>query len=358
MEFLSPSFSISGNAFLYHLLFGFGLLIISIIITRLMISYVRIMDIPNDRSSHSKAIPKSGGIAIVVTFVLGMFAIYYIGTVTHINYILFFGFTFSALLIAIVSLFDDINYKSFVIKLGSHFVAASILIAFGIIITDIHLPFWGFIESFWIMYPMTLLWVIGLTNSFNFMDGLDGLSGGTAVIVSLFFGYITLMQGSIFTYIICYTIIAGSLGFLVFNFPPARIFMGDVGSGFLGFVFAAIAILASNHDHSHTSFFVMPLLLFNFIFDTFFTFIRRFLNGDNISQAHKTHLYQLLNQLGFSHKKVTLIHYMMSISQGIGAIILISIPGEKRLLVFMPFLVFQIIYCFLIIKSSKQKGLL
>jgi UDP-GlcNAc:undecaprenyl-phosphate/decaprenyl-phosphate GlcNAc-1-phosphate transferase len=80
----------------------------------------------------------------------------------------------------------------------------------------------------------------------------------------------------------------------------------------------------------------MPLL-FNFIFDTFFTFIRRFLNGDNISQAHKTHLYQLLNQLGFNHKKITLIHYMMSISQGIGAIVLISISGDKRLLVFYLF---------------------
>jgi len=102
------------------------------------------------------------------------------------------------------------------------------------------------------------------------------------VIVSAFFCAITISQGSNFVYITCYTLIAGALGFLICNFPPARIFMGDVGSTFLGFSFAVLAIIAARYDNSHTSFLVMPLLLFNFIWDTFFTFLRRLLRGEPV----------------------------------------------------------------------------
>ena len=185
----------------------------------------------------------------------------------------------------------------------------------------------GPVELGWPSWPLSFLWIIGLTNAFNFMDGLDGLAAGTAVIASFFFLVITYSLGSSFVYIHCYTVLAGSLGFLVYNFPPARIFMGDVGSAMLGFVFATLAIIAARYDASHTSFMVVPLLLFTFIYDTSFTFVRRWLRGENVTQAHRSHLYQLLNRMGYSHLTVSLGHYPATAVLGCAAVWMSRIGG-------------------------------
>jgi UDP-GlcNAc:undecaprenyl-phosphate GlcNAc-1-phosphate transferase len=189
------------------------------------------------------------------------------------------------------------------------------------------------------------------------MDGVDGLAGGVAVIASLFFMVITYYQGSSFAYITCYTILAGALGFLFLNFPPAQVILGDVGSVFLGFVFATLGIIAARYDESHTSFLVMPLLLFNIIFDTSFTFIRRLLIGANVAEAHRTHLYQLLHRTGFSHLEVTLMQYSMVFLQGLGALWFVEIPGNERLFVFIPFFLFQVWYSVIVLRRAKRSGI-
>lgn len=345
-------------AFLSHLFFGLGLVIISIGITRIMLQRIRIMDIPNTRSSHDRPVPKSGGLAIVATFLVGIMAIYLLGDNTPITQWYFIGFIMSALTIATVSLYDDMKYRTFKVKLGSQVIAAAVVLAFGIIIDEIALPWIGPIQLGLWAYPISFLWIVGLTNAFNFMDGLDGLAAGTAVLVSAFFGIITLSQGSTFVYISCYTLLAGSLGFLLYNFPPARIFMGDVGSSFIGFVFATISIIAGRYDHSHTSFLVMPLLLFHFIFDTSFTYVRRLLRKEHVTYAHRTHLYQLFNQLGYSHLTVSLTHGAICILQGLGAMYMVNIPGAKRVFVFLPFLILEIIYAWVVISNAKKNGIL
>jgi len=148
------------------------------------------------------------------------------------------------------------------------------------------------------------------------------------------------------------------LGFLVFNWSPAKIFMGDVGSTFLGFAFATLAIVAARYDHGHTSLFVMPLLLFHFIFDSIFTFMRRLMNGDDVFQGHRTHLYQLMNRLGYSHKAVALIYAGLAAVQGVAAIWMVGIPGEQRLLVFLPFAVVYFLVGTLILARARREGLL
>jgi len=350
--------SLSKTAIISHLVFCLFLIFISFVITKAMQVRIRIIDTPNIRSSHTAPTPKSGGIAIVTTFLLGILAIYFFGDKTPITQGYFIGFILSALAIAIVSFYDDINYKSFFVKLGSQIIAACVVIAFGIILDEIALPFFGLVKLSWLAYPITFFWIIGLTNAFNFMDGLDGLAGGVAVIASAFFGFITLSQGSTFVYITCYALLAGSLGFLILNFPPAKIFMGDVGSAFLGFVFATLAIIAARYDHSHTSFMVVPLLLFHFVFDTLLTFFRRLFKGEYVTQAHRTHLYQLMNRQGYSHRTVTILYYAMAIVQGIGAVYLVTIGGEKRIFVFLPYLISYSLFAYLVIKKAKQKGLL
>lgn len=262
------------------------------------------------------------------------------------------------MLIAIVSFVDDLITTQFFFRLSSQALSAITVMAFGIVISELTLPLSGNVQIGLIGYAITFFWIVGMTNAFNFMDGINGISGGTAVIVCLFFGHICASLGSNFAYIISYTIAAGALGFLLFNFPKAKLFMGDVGSAFLGFVFATLAIIAALYDHSHTSLFVMPLLLFHYIWDTFFTFMRRLLKGEFVFQAHRSHLYQLFNQLGYSHTRVTLFYWGVGIAQGLGCLWMVTIPDNRRLLVFIHYLVFQIVYTITIIRKAKAKGLL
>ena len=149
---------------------------------------------------------------------------------------------------------------------------------------------------------------------------------------------------------------SGAVGFLVYNAPPAKIFMGDVGSAFLGFVFATLAIIAARYDESHTSFLVMPMLLLHFIFDTLFTFVRRVLNGQNPLKAHRTHLYQLRVRSGHTHLEVTLMLSCMAFLQGLGALWMVNIPGNERLFVFIPFIVLQAVYAMLTLKRARKRG--
>ncbi len=342
--------------FYLHIAFGFALTIIATLITWVMLKHGRILDHPNHRSSHCQAIPKSGGISIVVTFLIGMgFIIFFTdGDLLSKQYIL--GFVFSSLLIAVISFVDDVWEKSAEFKLITHLFAVGVVLYCGIVIDTLALPWVDRVSLGWIGYLISALWILGLTNACNFMDGIDGLVGSTSLIAAIFFMAISYYHGSSFIYITGYTIIAGSIGFLVYNAPPAKIFMGDVGSAFLGFVFATLAIIAARYDHSRISFLVMPMLLFHFIYDTLFTFIRRLLRGERTMQAHRTHLYQLLIRSKYTHLEVTLLLSCMAFLQGLGAIWMVNIPGNERMFVFIPFLLIQIVYSRLTLKRAKKAG--
>ncbi len=344
--------------FFSHILFCLILTGIGYLVARYFKKAALSLDKPNDRSSHTVTTPRSGGVAIVITVFIGLLAIFIFGDHTHIQHSYMIAFAISSLSISIISFLDDLKRRRATLKLVVMCFATIGVMAGGVVLDQISLPFLGKIELGWIRYPLTFLWILGLTNAVNFMDGLDGLIGGIAVIVSLFFMIITYSQGSLFVYITSYTILAGSLGFLYLNMPPAKIFMGDVGSTFLGFVFATLAIIASLYDSSHTSFFVMPMLLFNVIYDTLLTFFRRLFQGENVLTPHRTHLYQLSQRLGMSHLEVSLMHYCFAFTQGLGALWLVNIAGNKRLLVFLPFLIMQTIYAFIVMKKAKRKDLI
>ena len=133
--------------------------------------------------------------------------------------------------------------------------------------------------------------------------------------------------------------------------------MGDVGSTFLGFVFAVMAVIAARYDHSHTSLFVVPLLLFHFIFDTVFTFVRRLLAGEHVFTAHRTHLYQLLNRIGYSHKRVTLIYSALAVCQGGAAVWMVKDLGAERVYIFLPFLICYFIFAQWLISVARRNGI-
>ena len=339
-----------------HLAFGSLLAVLAFLISLILSRLAPIIDKPNHRSAHSRMVPRAGGISIVVTFYIGFAVSWYLGYLKFVELRLLLGFLLSTFLIALVSLVDDITEQSATVKLITQIIAIGIVLYLGIHLDVLAIPIVGYVQLGHIGYLVSFFWILGLTNAYNFMDGLDGLAGGVAVIVSLFFLIITYSEGSTFVYVISYSVLAGAFGFWVLNYPPARIILGDVGSAFLGFCFAVLAIIASRFDESRTSFLVMPLLLFNFIYDTFFTFLRRLISREKVLEAHRGHLYQLLNRAGYSHLEVVLIQYCMVFLQGIGALILVKIPGNERMLVFVPFIFIQIVYTILVFKFARSRG--
>lgn len=344
------------NLFIY-IPFSLALFAISAFATWIM-THWKIMDLPTHRSSHDQPVAKGGGVAIVVSFFLGYAALYGFGGAARIPEPYMAGFALAALAIAAVSLVDDIRKFSFAVKLASQILATAVILASGLVLETLSFPYFGTLTLGWFGYPLTALWIIGLTNAFNFMDGLNGLAGGTAVIVALFFGIVTFLDGNAFVAALCFIILFSTLGFLIFNFPQARVFMSDVGSQFLGFVFAVLAVIASQYESAHTSFLVMPLLFFHFIYDTTLTFLRRLIHREKIAAAHRSHLYQLANRLGLSHVQVSLYHYLIAILQGLGALWLIHLPPDRRALAFAPFFLFQCGYALVILVRADRRGLL
>ena len=340
-----------------HILFAVALFCVSVLTTYKVLRF-GVLDEPNHRSSHDRPTPSTGGIAIVATFFVGFAVVLIESDEARLSGHYLLGFGIASFGIALIGLIDDLQLlKTFKVKLAAQVAASLVLVAFGMVFTRVSIPAVGAVDLGWLGYPLTVIWIVALTNIFNFMDGLNGLAGGTAVIVSAFLCAVTFIEGSYFVYIFCYIFAAGIAGFLVFNFPRARLFMGDVGSQFLGFSFATLAVIAAEIDASRTSFFVVPLLFFNFLFDTAFTFVRRFLRGDDVTQAHRTHLYQLLNRLGWSHVQVTLFHCAVSAAQGIGVLILIRLGPDERAFVFLPYLVFEILYAVLVMRAARRRDL-
>jgi UDP-GlcNAc:undecaprenyl-phosphate GlcNAc-1-phosphate transferase len=346
------------DAFYLHLAFALGLFGAAVLATRIVLRF-GVLDEPNHRSSHERPTPSGGGIAIVASFAAGFAAVLAVSDEARLSAFHLVGFGAAAVAIAAVGYVDDLKLlKTFKVKLAAQVGAALLLTLFGIVVTRISVPGIGAVDLGWAGYPLTILWVVTLTNVFNFMDGLDGLAGGTAVIVASFLCAVTFLEGSFFVYILCYVIAASAAGFLIFNFPPARLFMGDVGSQFLGFAFAALAVVAAEVDASRMSLLVVPLLFFHFLFDVFFTLVRRALRGENITQAHRSHLYQLLNRSGTSHRAVTLLHYGVTAAQGGGALYLLQAGPDRRIAVFLPFLVWEIGYAAVVMRRARKAGLL
>lgn len=344
--------------FLTHLAFAAAIFLASVAMTYIMARYVRVMDVPNDRSSHFRPIPKSGGIAFVSTFVLGSLVIYFVADTARIDDRYFWGYLISAILLAIVSFVDDVMQKTFFVKVLTQMFCVAVVLTSGVIVTKLAVPYWGEVELGVMGYVLTFLWIMGLTNAYNFMDGLDGLAAGVAVIAAGFLGAIAFEQKSVFVYMSSYVLLAGAAGFLIFNFSPAKIFMGDIGSAFLGFTFATLAVVGSSLDLGRLSFYIIPMLLFHFIFDTLFTFARRLLHGEKVHLAHRTHLYQFLNRMGYSHRTVSLFHYAVTVAQGIAAFVSVSLAPERRLLVFIPFLIFEIAYARWVLARARSLRLI
>ncbi len=250
-----------------------------------------ILDIPNDRSSHDAPTPRGGGAAIAIVFVAAVI----IAATPSVPGIpsTWAGVALVAALVAVLGWLDDC-YQLGAAKRFSGHVTAAVAATW---LLSAHRPDH---PLFWIS-AIGIVWAI---NFYNFMDGIDGLAGSEAVCVGIFGALISLRHGHEAAGVVSALIAASSLGFLFWNWPPAKIFMGDVGSGFLGFVFGCLAI-ASGWGFKG-GFGTWLILLAMFWVDATFTLFRRLFNGEKIWEAHRSHLYQRAVQAGYTHKQVTL----------------------------------------------------
>jgi UDP-N-acetylmuramyl pentapeptide phosphotransferase/UDP-N-acetylglucosamine-1-phosphate transferase len=265
----------------------------------------QLFDIPNERSSHKIPTPRGGGLAIVVITLIGI-VIYRVGDQTISSGFQVITYVISAGVIIGISLIDDYRGMSARTRLIAHAIGAvGALTTFGYW-QKLPLPLLHEVDLGVFGIPITLLWILGLTNAFNFIDGIDGLAGSQAVIVGC--GWVLLggLNGQPIVMMLGLLIACSSLGFLFHNWPPARIFMGDVGSTFLGYTFAVLPLIAARRDPQ----LIFPgiVLLWVIIFDTILTLIRRLIQGENIFLAHRSHLYQRLVISGYSHLFVTLLY--------------------------------------------------
>lgn len=287
-------------------------------------AWFRSLDMPNARSSHTQPTPRIGGLGIVAAFVIILPLLWVMLIGASRNWLLATKFGFALLsyvIIAGVGLVDDLRRIGPLAKYLGQLVAALIALWSGVTFLYLHIPFAGQIEIGAIFAAaLTILWLTGFSNLFNFMDGIDGLAGGVGVIYSLALAAVSIGTGHRLIGAGCLMLAAACLGFVAHNFPPAKIFMGDVGSLFIGYVLAAFATVTSNSGERPVPFIAVLLILGTFLYDTIFTLIRRARRGEKLWEAHRSHLYQRLIIAGQSHRRVTLTYYGLSIALGAGGV--------------------------------------
>jgi UDP-N-acetylmuramyl pentapeptide phosphotransferase/UDP-N-acetylglucosamine-1-phosphate transferase len=266
-----------------------------------------VLDIPNHRSSHSMPTPRGGGLAIAIVVVIGfsLFQLFGRGMPARA----FLGYALGAVMVAAISGIDDLFEISAKARLTVHVLASCLFCLLAGWVTTIYIPFLGELKLGWFGFPLTVLWITGFTNAFNFMDGIDGIAAGQAIVAALGWLVVTSVLGLTALTILNVLIIGASLGFLIHNLPPARIFMGDVGSTILGYTFATLPGLAFNQARDPRLIVVGALCVAPFVFDTTLTMLRRALRKERLFQAHRTHLYQRLTQLGYFHGSVALLYF-------------------------------------------------
>ncbi len=269
-----------------------------------------LMDVPNARSSHSRPTPRGGGIGIVAGSVLGILVALAVGgspdAATAVVVLT------AATGVALVSLIDDLRELPVLVRLATHLAAASWVVAWLPIPTILELPL---LAPVWLgpaAPVLAVLWMVGVTNVYNFMDGIDGLAGGQGLVAGAIWGGVGLLVGDRFAAACGFAIAAACAIFLARNWAPARIFMGDAGSAFLGFLLAVLPLLVVGAPPGSRSWALGALVLWPFLFDTTLTLVRRAVRGENVLQAHRSHLYQRLVVSGATHAAVSGLYVLLA----------------------------------------------
>jgi len=302
---------------------------------------LEVVDLPKGkRKIHKKPIPLLGGLAIYLSFVLVL--ILKDGSLNPQE----IGILIGATIIVIGGVVDDTIELRPRYKLLFQVAAAAALIMFGVEISSVTNPLSngdGYWNVGWLNVPLTIIWVIGITNALNLIDGLDGLAAGVALISSVTIFIIAILNNRADAAVLTAILSGAILGFLPYNFNPASIFMGDTGAQLLGFLLAAISIEGTIKSAAAFAIAVPILALGIPIYDTLFAVIRRKINGKPIMQADRGHLHHRLMDMGLTQRQVVLIMYLISAILGSIAIIAMQISNQRAYFILALIMVFFVI---------------
>lgn len=304
-------------------------LLIAVVMTPLVKKFaffVGATDKPNHRKVHTRIMPRLGGLAIYSGFVAAYFALSPFipeGLLRPRDLNMINALLVGGTIIILLGALDDRFELSAKVKLLGQIIAACVVVfGFDVHIDLVNVPFGQTMQPVaeWIGIPITILWIVGVTNAINLIDGLDGLAGGVSGIAIATIAVMALIMGNQPVVLLSTLLLGGIIGFLVFNFHPAKIFMGDSGALFLGFSLATLSMLGFKQVAIVS--FVTPLLIIGVpLTDTFFAIVRRWVNKKPIFAPDKEHLHHRLQDLGFSHKRTVLIIWGVSAVFGILAVI-------------------------------------
>ncbi len=333
---------------IYLLIFASATAFMLVPLVRRLARCIGALDHPDQRKVHRTPTPLLGGLAIFIAFAVTVL-------INNIYTDELKGVAVAGTLVFLVGMIDDIQPLSAKLRLLVQLVAVGIMIEYGVRVSFMPDSWWG--DLLEILF--TVVWMIGITNAVNFLDGLDGLASGTVMISAAAFSLIALQTGQPYMRFLSIALMGSCLGFLPYNFrrgKPAAIFLGDGGSNFIGFTIAAIGVLGQWGNGIGSVNLIVPILILGVpIFDTTFTTIMRIKNrqvksfSEWVHFTGKDHFHHRLVEIGFSPKMAVFAIYMVTISLGIGAAVLRNSDGvDAFLLLLQAFILFSMIGYFMV----------
>jgi UDP-GlcNAc:undecaprenyl-phosphate GlcNAc-1-phosphate transferase len=306
------------------------------------------IDVPkDDRRMHKVPTPRVGGLAIFAGFLVSVLIFSHLDMDKR-------AMLLGALVIVVLGILDDTLTLKAPIKLFGQIAAALIPVFLGdMVIQSFSNPFGaGYIHLHGWGIPITIIWIVGLTNAVNFIDGLDGLSCGVSCIASVTMFTIAVLLGEADIAIVMAALVGACVGFLPFNMNPAKIFMGDTGAMFLGYILALVSIQGLFKVYAVVSFAVPFIMMGLPIFDTVLAVVRRVSKGQSPMQADRGHIHHKLIDMGFDQKQSVAILYVLSVILGLCAVLLTT-SGEARIVI----VVAAVLISFFISMSTRLFGL-
>jgi UDP-GlcNAc:undecaprenyl-phosphate GlcNAc-1-phosphate transferase len=320
-------------------------------IVKMFAEKVGAIDIPNEeRRVHDHPIPRMGGLAIFLGFLISVLLFADISPQIQ-------GILLGSIIIVVTGAVDDIISLNAWVKLGLQIAAACVPVIFGVRIEVVMSPaFWSdsqYLVLSNLSIPVTILWIVGITNSVNLIDGLDGLAVGVSTISSITMLVIALLVSDGNVAVVLAALVGACVGFMPYNLNPAKIFMGDTGALLLGYILATMSVLGLFKFYAVVSFAVPLLALAVPLFDTIFAFFRRMLKGQSPFRADRGHLHHRLIDMGLSQKQAVAILYSISAILGLAAVVITTSGEIRALILIVGFFLCAALWAFVYRESHK-----
>ncbi len=350
--------TVQTHLIVYVLLALLVALIVSFLMTPVVKTFaykVGAIDVPKDaRRMHKVPIPRLGGLAIFIGFMVSM--LLFVQITPEMRSILL-----GAVIIVVLGVVDDIMALPAMLKFIVQIGAALIPALNGVTILAISNPNVLSDELYWVLgnlsIPITVLWIVGITNSVNLIDGLDGLANGVSAISATTVLVIALMASEAQVAVVMAALVGACVGFMPYNLNPAKMFMGDTGATFLGFILATMSIQGLFKFYAVISFAVPFLILGLPIFDTAFAFIRRIAHGQSPMHADRSHIHHRLIDMGLNQKQAVATLYVISAILGLSAVVLTTGGEEKAMLLFAALCIVAIVAARVVFPKEVQEEL-